>query len=161
MHVGIANPRWRGNRPRIPGACAFCNFTYLARSPSNLKRAADISWNGRRDLMQFHGTLKVNPVETTNIPFEINPEKRKHKCQTNLFLLFHYDVMAWKQHCWVLRWESTSNRRISLTVIRHLIFSFCQLELCVGHIFEMPVIWDNKALMWRQHHAIGYALNDW
>ena len=31
VHVGIANPRWRKNVPRIPGACATRNFTYLAR----------------------------------------------------------------------------------------------------------------------------------
>ena len=31
MHVGIANPQWRGNVPGIPGACATRNFTYLAR----------------------------------------------------------------------------------------------------------------------------------
>ena len=33
MHVGIANLRWRGNVPGIPGACATRNFTYLARGP--------------------------------------------------------------------------------------------------------------------------------
>ena len=33
MHVGIANPRWRGNVHGIPGACATRNFTYLARGP--------------------------------------------------------------------------------------------------------------------------------
>ena len=32
MHVGIAKPRWRGETG-ILGACATCNFTYLARSP--------------------------------------------------------------------------------------------------------------------------------
>ena len=31
--VGIANPRWRGNFPGIPGACATRSFTYLARGP--------------------------------------------------------------------------------------------------------------------------------
>ena len=30
MHVGIANPRWRGKRS---GACATHNFRYLARNP--------------------------------------------------------------------------------------------------------------------------------
>ena len=33
MHVGIANPRWWGNGPSIPGACATRNFAYLVRSP--------------------------------------------------------------------------------------------------------------------------------
>ena len=33
MHVGIANPQWRGNVPGIPGACATRNFAYLAWSP--------------------------------------------------------------------------------------------------------------------------------
>ena len=33
MHVGIDNPRWLGNVPGIPGACATRNFTYLARGP--------------------------------------------------------------------------------------------------------------------------------
>ena len=33
MHVGIANPRWPGNVPGIPGACATRNFTYLVRGP--------------------------------------------------------------------------------------------------------------------------------
>ena len=34
MHIGIANPLWRGqNVPGIPGACATRNFTYLARGP--------------------------------------------------------------------------------------------------------------------------------
>ena len=31
MHVGIANPRLRGNIPGIPGACAMRNITYLTR----------------------------------------------------------------------------------------------------------------------------------
>ena len=31
MDIGIANPRWRGNVPGIPGACATRNFTYLTR----------------------------------------------------------------------------------------------------------------------------------
>ena len=34
MHVGIANPRWRGNVPSIPGACTTRNFT-LIRVPWN------------------------------------------------------------------------------------------------------------------------------
>ena len=33
MHVGIANQRWRGNLPGIPGACATRNFRYLIRGP--------------------------------------------------------------------------------------------------------------------------------
>ena len=33
MHVGIANPRWRGNVPSIPSACPTRNFAYLARRP--------------------------------------------------------------------------------------------------------------------------------
>ena len=33
MYVGIANPRWRGNVPGIPGAYATRNFTYLVRGP--------------------------------------------------------------------------------------------------------------------------------
>ena len=33
MHVGIANPWWRGNIPVIPGACATRNFAYLVRGP--------------------------------------------------------------------------------------------------------------------------------
>ena len=33
MHVGIAYPRWRGNFPGIPGACATRNITYLIRCP--------------------------------------------------------------------------------------------------------------------------------
>ena len=33
MHVGIANPWWRGKRSRRFGACVTCNFTYLARGP--------------------------------------------------------------------------------------------------------------------------------
>ena len=33
IHVGIVNPRWRENIPGIPGACATCNFTYLAIGP--------------------------------------------------------------------------------------------------------------------------------
>ena len=32
---GSLNPRWRGNVPGIPGACATSNFTYLARGPWN------------------------------------------------------------------------------------------------------------------------------
>ena len=33
MHVGIANPRWRGNVPGIPRACTTRNFPYLVRGP--------------------------------------------------------------------------------------------------------------------------------
>ena len=33
MHVGITNPRWRGNVLGIPGACATRSFTYLTRGP--------------------------------------------------------------------------------------------------------------------------------
>ena len=33
MHVGIANPWWRGNVSDIPGAWATHNFTYLVRGP--------------------------------------------------------------------------------------------------------------------------------
>ena len=33
MHVGIANPRWRGKRSGVPGACATCNFAYVVRGP--------------------------------------------------------------------------------------------------------------------------------
>ena len=33
MHDGIGNPRWGGNVPGIPGACATHNFTYLSRGP--------------------------------------------------------------------------------------------------------------------------------
>ena len=35
MHIGIANPRWRGNVPGIPGACVTRNFAYLVRGPCN------------------------------------------------------------------------------------------------------------------------------
>ena len=33
MHVGIANPRWRGNVPGIRGACATRNFAYQGKRP--------------------------------------------------------------------------------------------------------------------------------
>ena len=33
MHIGIANPLWRGNVPGILGAWATRNFTYLAGVP--------------------------------------------------------------------------------------------------------------------------------
>ena len=39
MHVGIANPRWRGKRSQsIPGAYTTCNFTYLAKVPWRQER---------------------------------------------------------------------------------------------------------------------------
>ena len=44
MHVGIANPRWRGKRAGIPGACATHKFTYLSRGP--LGRIYPLSANG-------------------------------------------------------------------------------------------------------------------
>ena len=46
MHVGVANPRWRGNVPCIPGACTTRNFAYLLRGPLALTYILTYSLDG-------------------------------------------------------------------------------------------------------------------
>ena len=52
MHIGIANPLWRGNVPGILGAWATRNFTYLARVPprvySDINSNIILHWEARK-----------------------------------------------------------------------------------------------------------------
>ena len=78
------NPRWRGNIPGIPGACATRNFTYLARGPcsspghfllqplgyhrlherQSLPHQDSFSWpwNRTRSIVDHH--LKIKSIDT-------------------------------------------------------------------------------------------------
>ena len=51
MHVRIANPRWWGNVPDIPGACAILRIWQEAHYPTITKR------NKRKTYTQFMNVL--------------------------------------------------------------------------------------------------------
>ena len=54
MHVGIVDPRWRGNVPGIPGACAIRNFTYLVRAPYYHRREEGCSCCTKSTILSQH-----------------------------------------------------------------------------------------------------------
>ena len=114
MHVGIANPRRRGNVPGIPGACATRNFTYLARGP----------WPN------FDGGSTKPPLKLKH-SWVIT-----HDCWTWMCSFIHALIKCKKS-------EKCETRLIVCGIRQHTYQNACTL-IKVFNIFQSPTKWQTS-----------------
>ena len=67
MHVGIANPWWRGKRSRHSHACTTRNFAYLARGPCIWGSRFQIFWMSSLPYTHHVGSLLYDVVNKDQV----------------------------------------------------------------------------------------------